>query len=95
MHLELRIGEEHMVKSFVQQLLRSICLGWHCVLQHQHNIAESWMMNQSNMFDREIMEAMHFRRWLDIKACLKQNALWDEKKKTDEGYDRTQKYRLV
>jgi hypothetical protein len=59
------------------------------------NIAESWMMNQSNMFDRKIMEAMHFRRWLDIKACLKQNEFWTEKKKTDEGYDRTQKYRLV
>jgi hypothetical protein len=35
------------------------------------NIAESWMMNQSNTFDLEIMEAMHFRRWLDINACLK------------------------
>jgi hypothetical protein len=33
------------------------------------NIAESWVMNQSNIFDQEIMEAMHFRRWLDIKAC--------------------------
>jgi hypothetical protein len=54
------------------------------------NIAESWMMNQSNTFDREIMEAMHFRRWLDIKACLKQNGFWTEKKKTDEGYDPTQ-----
>jgi hypothetical protein len=51
------------------------------------NIAESWMMNQSNMFDQEIMEAMHFRRWLDIKACLKQNEFWTEKKKTDKGYD--------
>ncbi len=38
---------------------------------------------------------MHFRRWLDIKACLKQNAFWEEKKKTDKGYDLTQKYRLV
>jgi hypothetical protein len=37
------------------------------------NITESWMMNQSDMFDQEIMEVMHFRRWLDIKACLKQN----------------------
>ncbi len=52
-------------------------------------------MNQSNTFDREIMEAMHFRRWLDIKACLKQNKFWTEKKKTDEGYDLTQKYRMV
>jgi hypothetical protein len=26
------------------------------------NIAESWMMNQFNKFDQEIMEAMHFRR---------------------------------
>ncbi len=59
------------------------------------NIAESWMMNQSNMFDQDIMEVMHFRRWLDIKACLKQNEFWTEKKKTDEGYDPTQKYRLV
>jgi hypothetical protein len=41
------------------------------------------------------MEAMHCRRWLDIKACLKQNEFWTEKKKTDEGYDPTQKYRLV
>jgi hypothetical protein len=41
------------------------------------------------------MEAMHFRRWLGIKACLKQNEFWTEKKKTDEGYDQMQKYRLV
>ncbi len=31
----------------------------------------------------------------DIKACLKQNRFWDEKKKTDKGYDPTQKYCLV
>ncbi len=47
------------------------------------NIAECWMMNQSSTFDQEIMEAMHFRKWLDIEACLKQNAFWEEKKKTD------------
>ncbi len=52
-------------------------------------IAKSWMMNQSNTFDQEIMEAMHFRRWLDIKAYLKQNEFWTEKKKTDKGYDPT------
>jgi hypothetical protein len=53
------------------------------------------MMNQSNTFDHEIMEAMHFRRWLDIKACLKQNEFWTEKKRTDKRYDPTQKYHLV
>ncbi len=42
------------------------------------NIAESWMMNQSNTFDQEIMEVMHVRRWFDIKACLKQNEFWTE-----------------
>jgi hypothetical protein len=41
------------------------------------------------------MEAMHFRRCLDIKVCLKQNAFWEEKKETDKGYDPTQKYHLV
>jgi hypothetical protein len=35
------------------------------------------------------MEAMHFRRWLNIKACLKQNEFLTVKKKTDEGYDLT------
>ncbi len=59
------------------------------------NIADSWMMNQSNTFDWEIMEAMHFGRWLDIKAGPKQNESWIEKKKTDEGCDPTQKHRLV
>jgi hypothetical protein len=38
---------------------------------------------------------MHFRRWLDIKSCLKQNKYWSEKKQTEEGYDPTQKYRLI
>ncbi len=41
------------------------------------------------------MEAMHFRRWLNIKTCLKQNVFWSEKNRTDKGYDLTQKYPLV
>ncbi len=52
-------------------------------------------MNQSNTFDQEIMESMNFRRWLDIKACLQQSEFWTEQKKTDKGYDPTQKYPLV
>ncbi len=59
------------------------------------NIAESWMMTQSITFDQEIAEAIHFRRWLDIKGCLKQNEYFTEKKRGEEGYDSTQKYRLV
>ncbi len=51
------------------------------------NIAESWMMNQSNTFDQEVIKAMHFRRWLNIKACQKKNEFWTEQRKTDEGYD--------
>jgi hypothetical protein len=42
-------------------------------------------------FDREIAEAMHFRRWLDIKGCLKQNEHFTEKKRGEEGYDPMQK----
>ncbi len=52
-------------------------------------------MNQPNSFDQEISEAMHFRCWLDIKEYLKQNEFWNEKKKTDKGYDQMQKYHLV
>ena len=60
-----------------------------------NNIAKSWMISQSNTFDREVAEAMHFRRWLDIKACLKLNEYFTEKKRGDDGYDPTQKYQLV
>jgi hypothetical protein len=72
-------------------------LVWNGIVCHNINtsIAESWVMNQSNTFDQEIMEAMHFRRWLNIKACLKQNVFWTEKKNTEEGDDPMQKHRLV
>ena len=53
------------------------------------------MMSQSNTFDRNISDAMHYRRWIDIKGCLKQNEYFSEKKRTDAEYDPTQKYRLV
>jgi len=57
-----------------------------------NNIAESWMIDQSNTFDREIYEAMHFRRWLDIKSCLKLNMYWMETQRGAKNYDPTQKY---
>ena len=38
---------------------------------------------------------MHFRHWMDIKSCLKQNKYWSEKNRTDESYDPTQKYYLM
>ncbi len=38
-----------------------------------NNSAESWMKSQSNTYDREISEAMHYRCWLDIKSCPKLN----------------------
>jgi hypothetical protein len=53
------------------------------------------MRNQSNTFDREISEAMHFRRWLDIKSCLKLNTYWTESKRGQKNYNPTQKYRLA
>ncbi len=72
-------------------------LVWNGIVCHNINtiIAESWMMNHSNMFDQEIIEVMHFRQWININACLKQNEFWTEQERTDKGYDPTQKYRLV
>ena len=60
-----------------------------------NNIAESWMTDQTNTYDRCIAEAMHYRRWLDIKSCLKLNNCMTESKRGTENYDPTQKYRLV
>ncbi|MFM8622856.1 MAG: hypothetical protein ACKOB3_05715, partial [Holophagaceae bacterium] len=59
------------------------------------NIADCWLRNQSNTYDREIDEAMQYRRWLDIKSVMKQNVYHREKKRGDAGYDPTQKYRLI
>jgi hypothetical protein len=60
-----------------------------------NNIAESWMMSQSNTLDGGVADTMHFRHWLNIKACLKLNEYFTEKKRGDDGYDPTQKYPLV
>ena len=59
------------------------------------NIGDCWLKNQSNTYDREVAESMRFRRWIDIKTCMKQNVYFQEKKRDDEGYDPTQKYRLI
>ena len=59
------------------------------------NVAESWMASQSNTYDREIDEAMHYRRWLDIKACMKLCNFYREKDRKATDYDPTEKYRLV
>jgi hypothetical protein len=59
------------------------------------NIADCWLKNQLNTYDRDIDEAMRFRRWLDIKSVMKQNVYHKEKKRGDAGYDPTQKYRLI
>ncbi len=82
MLLDQRTGDEHVVMSFIQPLAEELLVWDGIVCRNINtNIAESWMMNQSNTFDQEIMEAMHFRRWLDIKACLKQNSFWEERRK--------------
>jgi len=44
------------------------------------NIADCWLKNQSNTYDRDIDEAMRFHRWLDIKSVMKQNVYHKEKK---------------
>ena len=59
------------------------------------NTGDCWLKNQSNTYDREVAESMRFRRWIDIKTCMKQNVYFQEKKRGDEGYDPTQKYRLI
>ena len=52
------------------------------------------MKSQSNTYDQEISEAMHYPCWLNIKSCLKMNLYWMETKIGDKDYDPTQKYRL-
>ena len=59
------------------------------------NVVESWMASQSNTYDREIDEAMHYWRWLDIKACMKLCNFYHEKDRKATDYDPTEKYRLV
>ena len=58
------------------------------------NIADCWLKNQSNTYDRDIDEAMQFCWWLDIKSVMKQN-VYHKEKRGEVGYDPTQKYRLI
>jgi hypothetical protein len=52
------------------------------------------MTDQSNTYDQEIAEAMHYQRWLDSKSCLKLNNCMTESKRGEDNYDPTQKYWL-
>ena len=49
------------------------------------------MTDQSNTYDQEIAEAMHYQRWLDSKSCLKLNNCMTESKRGEDNYDPTQK----
>ena len=60
-----------------------------------NNIHDCWMTNQTNTYDGLIARTMHFRRWVDIKSCMKQNMFYLEKDRKDPEYDPTQKYRLI
>jgi hypothetical protein len=53
------------------------------------NIGDCWLKKQSNTYDREISKEMRFRRWIDIKTCMKQNVFHQETKRGDPGYDPT------
>ena len=58
-------------------------------------MGECWMKNAPGKYDEVVDACMTYRRWLDIKSCLKQTLYFDEKKKGDEGFDPCVKYRLL
>ncbi len=59
------------------------------------SIGDCWDSSKENLYDPVIDETMGLRRWLDIKANMKTSNFNLEKKRGDEGYDPTQKYRLI
>ncbi len=68
------------------------------IVAHNINkcIGNSWITKESdedfeNRFDPIIHETMSFHRWLDLKACMKQNPWRMEKSRGEMGYDPTQK----
>ncbi len=62
---------------------------------NKSTIGNCWDSSSENTYDPVVDELMSFRRWLDIKAVMKQNVWYKEKKQGESGYDPTQKYRLI
>ena len=57
-------------------------------------IGDCYVKENQNTYDSVIADTMYFRRWLDIKSCLKLCDFRSETKRGDANYDPTQKYRL-
>ena len=72
-------------------------VNWDGVVARNLNkrLDDSWITSQTNRYDPLIDETMGPRRWLDLKNCMKLCFYHDEKKRGTEGYDPTQKYKLV
>ena len=72
-------------------------VNWDGVVARNLNkrLEDSWITSQTNRYDPLIDETMGPRRWLDLKNCMKLCFYGAEKKRGTEGYDPTQKYKLV
>ena len=58
-------------------------------------MGDCYAKEKENTYDPVIAENMHYRRFVDIKSCMKLCDHSQETKRGDDGYDPTQKYRLV
>ena len=65
------------------------------VIRNKSTVGNCWDLSSENAYDPIVDKSMSFRRWLDIKAVMKQNVWYEEKKRGEIGYDPTQKYRLI
>ena len=59
------------------------------------NVYDPWNPSQENQYDYLTVNTMGIHRFLDIKGAKKLCSHHTETKKGEEGYDPTQKYRLV
>ena len=58
-------------------------------------IGNNWQTQHEHQHDPIISSTMSLTRWLDIKRNKKLCSFYEEKKRGEEGYDPTGKYRLI
>ena len=90
--LKLGTRGHHFKQTNAEELVN-----WDGIVARNNNkdLGASWIMEKSNYYDEVIADTMSYRRWLEIKRCMKLCPYFSEKDRTTSDYDPTQKYRLI
>ena len=73
------------------------CVNWDGIVMRNGNdfIGDCYVKENRKTYDFIIADTIHYRRFVNIKSCLKLCDHAQETKRGDDFYDPTQKYRHI